>query len=371
MKNFICYLIVALCLCGASCGTDDPDDITPPTKPAKPKTLEEYNRVTQGLKDYFTTGGFFEIGTAIEPTSVDNTSEVNLMKRHFSCLTAENVMKWSSLQPTQGTYRFEGADKIVSFAQSNGMKVRGHTLIWHSQCPDWVFEKNGVTATKDTVLNRLRKHINTVMTRYKGKVYAWDVVNEAIDDGSGFYKSTKWYNICGEEFIFEAFRAARQADPQAKLFYNDYSETNATKREKIYLLLSRLKAEGLVDGMGLQGHWNIEAPSSELIIEALNRYYSLGIELHVTELDVSVYNSNSAPQIVYSTELEQQLNFSYIRFFNLFRLHKEKITNVTFWGLTDKHSWLNNWPVAGRQNYPLLFDRNNDPKKAYFGIINF
>ncbi len=364
-RLILTFILISL----LSCDDDTPDNPTP--KPGRPKSLDEYNKVAEGLKDYFTKDGYFEIGTAIEPGSIDISSEAALMKRHFSCLTAENVMKWSSIQPTQGNFRFDNPDKIVNFAQANGMKVRGHTLVWHSQCPDWVFEKNGVTATKDTVLNRMRKHINTVVTRYKGKVYAWDVVNEAIDDGSGTYRTSKWYNICGEDFIFEAFKAARQADPQARLFYNDYNEVDPTKREKIYSLVSRLKAQGLVDGFGMQGHWNIEYPSSDLIVDAINRYASLGVELHVTEMDVSVYTSNSAPQTDYNADIESKLNTAYIRYFNLFRLHKQKITNVTFWGITDRVSWLNNWPVAGRQNYPLLFDRSNNPKRAYFGVINF
>jgi endo-1,4-beta-xylanase len=369
MKRFK-LLILALPFLSLSACDNNGDEPEEP-KNTRPRTLEEYNLTTDGLKDYFTADDFFDIGVAIEPASVDNQVEANLMKRHFSSITAENAMKWSSLQPTEGTFRFTNADKIVNFASNNGMKMRGHTLVWHSQCPDWVFQDNGAVASKELVLERMRTHITEVMTRYKGKVDTWDVVNEAIDDGSNTYRSSKWYGICGEDFIFEAFRTARQVDPDAKLFYNDYSATNPTKREKIYTLLSRLKAEGLVDGMGLQGHWNIDAPASETIIEAFNRYASLGIKLHITELDVSVYPSNSDPQTDYNTQVELRLKTSYARFFNLFRLHKDKITNVTFWGLADQHSWLNGWPVAGRNNYPLLFDRQYNPKAAYFSVINF
>jgi endo-1,4-beta-xylanase len=370
MKRFtILFLLIPLgAFYACDKNGDDPDDTV--TK-KRPRSIEEYNLTSEGLKDYYTADDFFEIGVAIEPSSVDNQVEASLMKRHFSSITAENVMKWSSLQPAEGTFRFTNADKIVDFAMDNEMKVRGHTLVWHSQCPDWVFEDNGAVASKELVLERMRTHITEVMTRYKGKVYAWDVVNEVIDDGSSTYRSSKWYGICGEDFIFEAFRTAREVDPDAKLFYNDYSATNPTKREKIYTLLSRLKAEGLVDGMGLQGHWNINAPASEIIIDALNRYASLGIELHITELDVSVYPNNSDPQVDYTLQIEQSLQISYARIFNLFRLHKDKITNVTFWGLADHHSWLNGWPVAGRNNYPLLFDRQYNPKAAYFSVIDF
>jgi len=239
------------------CKSEEPVD---PILNNRPKTLDEYNQVTDGLKDYFTKDGYFEFGVAIEPSSVDNITEANLIRRHFSSLTAENVMKWSSLQPTEGTFRFDNADKIVSFALVNGMTVRGHTLCWHQQVPNWIFLEDGVTASKEKVLARLRNHITTVVTHFKGKVKAWDVVNEAIDDGSNNYKATKWYNICGEDYIFEAFRTARAADPDAKLLYNDYSATQPTKRDKIYSLLQKLQNENLVDGVGMQGHWNIDTP---------------------------------------------------------------------------------------------------------------
>ena len=209
------------------------------------------------------------------------------------------------------------------------------------------------------------------MTHYKGKVYGWDVVNEAIDDGSRTYKNTLWYQICGTDYIFEAFRAARAADPAAKLFYNDYSATNATKREKIYNLLKSLKDEGLVDGMGLQGHWNIDAPSNELIIDALDRYKSLGIELRISEMDVSIYPQTSNPESAFTSELSLSQAVAYGRFFKLFRSYKDNITGVTMWGLADNHTWLDNFPVTGRKNYPLLFDMDLVPKQTYFTVINF
>lgn len=364
-------LVIGIASC---CGGDpivDPIIDTPVEENNRPQTLEEYNQVTEGLKDYFLNDEYFEIGVAIEPGSVSNSSEANLMKRHFSSLTAENVMKWSSLQPSEGTFRFDNADKIVNFAQSNGMKVRGHTLCWHQQVPDWVFEENGTTASKEKVLERLRTHISTVVNHFKGKVYVWDVVNEAIDDGSSTYKNTKWYNICGEDYIIEAFKAAREADSDVKLFYNDYSATQATKRDKIYGLVQKLKNQNLIDGVGLQGHWNINAPSNELITAAFNKYKSLGVEIQITELDVSVYPNSTDTESTYTTDLEAQQAIVYSRFFKLFRLHKEAISSVTFWGLLDKHSWLNNWPVKGRDNYPLLFDSNQNPKEAYFSVIDF
>ena len=370
--NAIRYaLILTVILNFFSCSKDDPDDGTEPPEPNhRPANLEEYNATSDGLKDYYTKDGYFDMGAAIEPSFVDNPAQVALMKRHFSSLTAENAMKWSSLQPTEGNFTFANADKIVNFAQANGMKVRGHTLCWHQQVPDWIFRHNGGIASKELVLERLRTHITTVMNRYKGKVYAWDVVNEAIDDGGSVYRNSNWFSICGEDYILEAFRAARAADPAAKLFYNDYNATLTVKRDKIYSLLQKLKAEGLVDGIGLQGHWTMDHPTNNLITNAIDLYRSLGIDIHITEMDVSIYSGNEA-QTAYTAEIAQKQTAAYSRYFNLFRTHKNYISSVTFWGLADNHTWLDNFPVSGRKNYPLLFDTALKPKSAYFEVIKF
>lgn len=361
--NFIFY----------SCENGEP--IAPPAEPPslpRPVNLAEYNVLPYGLKDYFTEAGFFEIGAAIEPSSLNNPAHVRILQRHMSSITAENVMKWQTIQPSEGVWRWDLADSIVNFGQRNGMKVRGHTLVWHNQLPSWVtVDRNGSPVSKEILLQRIRDHVTTVVSRYRGRVYAWDVVNEVIDNGSGMFRPSPLYTIAGDDFIFEAFRAARAADPSALLFYNDYRETDPVKRDKILNLLRRLKAENLVDGMGMQGHWNMVYPSNDRIIDAIQRYHDIGLDIHITELDISVYNNDSDPQRSYDAILASQLRAAYVRYFNIFRFHKDKISNVTFWGVTDAGSWLNNWPVPGRMNYPLLFDRNNNPKEAYFGVINF
>ncbi|MCX6333095.1 MAG: endo-1,4-beta-xylanase [Bacteroidia bacterium] len=354
-------------LLAISCGAMSCDKDEPPVD----KNMDEYKLTTEGLKDFFTQAEYFDIGVAIPPSFVDNQVKVNLIKRHFNSITAENDMKWSSLQPTEGTFNFTNADKIVAFAQNNGMKVRGHCLCWHNQVPSWIFKDGTADASKELVLQRLRTHITTVVNHFKGKVYAWDVVNEAIDDGSSTYRASKWYTICGEDYIFEAFKAAREADPDAVLFYNDYTAIDPTKRDKIYDLLVKLKAQNLVDGMGLQGHWNISYPSNSLINDALNKYKSLGLQIQITEMDVSVYTSNSDPKSAYTADLAQKQTSAFGRYFLAFRNFKEAITGVTFWGLADDYTWLDNFPVAGRKNYPLLFDENLNPKPAYFEIIDF
>lgn len=336
-----------------------------------PTNVSEYNQVSEGLKDYYDIDTYFAIGAAVEPSQLDVAAEATLLKRHFKSITAENVMKWSILQPAEGSFNFSHADALVSFAEANDMIVYGHTLCWHNQVPDWVFKDGAETASKELVLQRLRTHITTVMTHFKGKVYGWDVVNEAIDDGSDTYKNNLWYQICGSDYIFEAFATARTADRDAKLFYNDYSATNATKREKIYTLLTELKAQNLVDGMGIQGHWNIEAPDDDLITAAFDRYISAGVELRISELDVSIFTSNSDPESIYTSSIATKQALAYGRIFRLFRMYKDNITGVTTWGMADNHTWLDSFPVAGRKNYPLLFDGLYLPKQAYFTIIQF
>jgi endo-1,4-beta-xylanase len=363
-RKVILLLLLCVSFIGSiSCNKDDRTELQ--------KKIDEYKQGDEGLKDYYTPDDYFYMGVAIPSSFIDNPEKVNLIKRHFNSVTAENDMKWSSLQPTEGTFTFTNADKIVTFAQANGMKVRGHCLLWHNQIPSWIFKNGDADASKDLVLQRLRTHITTVVNHFKGKVYAWDVVNEAIDDGSSIYRASQWYTICGEDYIIEAFKAARAADPDAKLFYNDYTAIDPTKRDKIYSLLAKLKEQNLVDGMGLQGHWNISYPSSSLINDAFNKYKSLDIELQITELDVSVYTSNSDPESAYNDNLAQKQSVAYGRYFLEFRSFKDAITGVTFWGLADDYTWLDNFPVAGRKNYPFLFDENYLPKQAYFTVINF
>lgn len=375
-SKIVLHFLLPLFLLGvASCKKEEPPPPPPPppvvVKTELQKKIDSYNLDTKGLKNYFSPAGYFDMGVAIAPSTIDNLKKANLIKRHFNSLTAENAMKWSSLQPIEGTFTYSDADKIVTFAQTNGMRVRGHTLCWHNQVPAWVFKDGEATASKELVLQRLRTHITAVMTHFKGKVYAWDVVNEAIDDGGSIYKSTQWYNICGEDFIFEAFKAARAADPDVKLFYNDYSEVNPAKRDKIYNLAVKLKEQNLIDGVGLQSHWNVDYPSASLLNDALNKYKLLGLEIQITELDVSVYPSNSDPYSPYTQVFEQKQVAAYHRYFEKFRTFKDDITSVTFWNLADDASWLDNFPVSGRKNYPLLFDVNLNPKAAYFDIIDF
>jgi endo-1,4-beta-xylanase len=225
------------------------------------------------------------------------------------------------------------------------------------------------------LLARLKDHITQVVTRYKGKVYAWDVVNEAVDDDDAkFYRETDWYKICGEEYIAKAFQWAHEADPEAKLFYNDYNTEFEGKRDKVYRLVKQLIDAGVpIHGIGLQGHWNIVNPAEKDLRDAIEKYSSLGLKIQITELDVSVYSSGETNPAdnVFTPEREQKQIDKYKMIFRVFREYKNVISGVTFWNVSDKSSWLDNFPVKGRKNYPLLFDQNLKPKKAYWEVVKF
>jgi len=334
--------------------------------------------------------GCFPIGAAVDSGSY--TSHSALLQTHFNSIVAENEMKFTSLQPNEGSFTYSAADAIVNFAINNGMKVRGHTLVWHSQNPSWVF----TNASKAVLLDRMRAHITAVMTHFKGKVYAWDVVNEAImEDGTyrdgneaDDTKKSRWYEIIGEEYIAEAFRAAHAADPDAKLFYNDYYDYIPAKQQGIHAMLQRLLEQGVpVHGVGMQCHLNIE-PSADPanqgyyqdvqhLEDAIELYSSLGLEVQVTELDLSLY----IPGIMYTqdtyytaatftNELKAKQAARYAEFFELFRKHRNVITGVTFWGIADDNTWLSEFS-SGRDDFPLLFDVNHAPKPAYDSVMTF
>jgi endo-1,4-beta-xylanase len=331
-----------------------------------------------GLKDYYQE--YFNMGVSVSPQSLSG-SERNLILEHFNSLTAENVMKMGPIHPHEDRYSWEGADAIVDFAQTNHLKVRGHTLCWHQQTPKWMFvDANGDTVSKDVLLNRLEEHITAVVTRYKGRVYAWDVVNEAVADGDGpMLRSSPWFKICGKEFIVKAFEYAHKADPQAKLFYNDYNATQPGKCERIYNLVKELKDNNVpIHGIGLQGHWSLTIPTENELRDALDKYALLGLELQITELDITIYPKESGRRAkrsdendTFTPELEEKQVNQYSKIFEILRDYRDHITGVTFWNVSDRHSWLDNFPVRGRKNYPLLFDQQLNPKKAYWEVVKF
>ena len=331
----------------------------------------------KGLKDYFSK--YFTMGVAVSPRSL-KTDEAGLVLRNFGSITAENAMKMGPIHPTENSYFWNDADSILAFAKRNGLKIRGHNLCWHNQVPRWIFTNpNGDTVSKEVLLNRLKDHITTVVNRYKGTIYAWDVVNEAISDSPlEYFRNSAWYRICGEEFIAKAFEYAHAADPEALLFYNDYNEINPLKREKIYKLVKGLKEAGVpIHGIGLQGHWAINEPSAEELDNTLRKFAELGMKIQITELDISVYNKehNSREKKLddyttdFTPEKENKQIEMYQRCFSAFKKYKKSISGITFWNISDRSSWLDNFPVRGRKDYPLLFDKNLQPKKAFWEVV--
>ena len=323
------------------------------------------------LKDVFKDT--FKIGVAIPAKVLENSFDKQLVVKHFNSITAENEMKPESIlrmdENGNITYDFRQADEFIKFAQEYGISVRGHTLVWHSQTPDWFFrDKNGNLLSREQMINRMRDYIHTVVGHFKGKVYAWDVVNEAIDPSQpdGFRRSL-WYQIIGPEYIELAFKFAHEADPNALLFYNDYNTFEQKKREFIYTLLSDLKAKNVpINGIGMQQHINI-ATSIDDIEEAIILYSSIpGLQIHVTELDISVYRDqvSSYQTVPYELLVEQAEKYSKI--FDLYKKYSDVITSVTLWGLKDDYSWLN-----GRRNdWPLLFDKDYQSKLAFWKIVD-
>jgi endo-1,4-beta-xylanase len=310
---------------------------------------------------------YFNIGAAVNLRTIE--SQKDLLRTQFNSITAENDMKFIEIQPAEEHFTFEKADQLAAFAKENGMKMRGHTLVWHNQTPDWVFQD----ADRETLLQRMQEHITAVMKRYKGTIFCWDVVNEAVtDEGPELYRPTKWLEIIGEDYIEKAFEFAHEADPDALLFYNDYNESNPEKREKIYKLVKSLLDKGVpIHGVGLQAHWNLANPSLEDIRTAIERYASLGLKLHLTELDISVFNFEDKRTDL-TEPTHEMLEFQaerYQQVFQLLRQYQNHITSVTFWGAADDYTWLSDFPVRGRKNWPFLFDENHQPKESFWKVI--
>jgi endo-1,4-beta-xylanase len=334
---------------------------------------------SKGLKDYYSA--YFPIGVAVSPWAL-KTDEAGLILKHFNSLTPENAMKMEPIHPRENEYYWKDADSIAAFAKRNNLRLRGHTLCWHNQAPKWMFvDQKGDTVSKQVLLQRLKDHIFAVAGRYKGTVYAWDVVNEAISDKPGEYlRNSQWLRICGEEYIAKAFQWAHEADPNAVLFYNDYNEISAVKREKIYRLVKSLKDAGVpIHGVGLQGHWAVNEPSRAQLDSTIKRFGDLGLKVQITELDISVYPKEHDARARraedtntdFTAERERQQIEVYKMAFELFRKYRNVVSSVTFWNISDRHSWLDDFPVQGRKDYPLLFDKNLQPKKVFWEVVRF
>jgi endo-1,4-beta-xylanase len=285
--------------------------------------------------------------------------------------------------PQKDKYDFTLSDKFVLYGEKNKMFIHGHTLIWHSQLAPWMEKIADSTEMKAF----MKDYITTIVSKYKGRINSWDVVNEALNEDGTLRKSV-FLNTLGEKYLVDAFKLAEKADPKAELYYNDYNIEEPAKRAGAIALIKKIKAEGgKVDGVGIQGHWRLESPSIEEIEKSILEYSALGIKVAFTELDITVLpnpwdlkgadvNQNfegSAKMNPYPKALpdsvQTKLSERYASIFKLFLKHKDKISRVTFWGVHDGQSWLNDWPIKGRTNYPLLFDKDLKHKPAYESIL--
>ena len=344
----------------------------------KPSYLGPPESPRRGLKDFY--AGYFPIGVAVSARSLTGP-DTTLILRQFNSLTPENAMKMGPIQPEEGRYNWKDADAIVDFAQRHGLRVRGHNLCWHEQIPAWLFkDANGDTVTKEVLLQRLKEHITTVVNRYKGKIYAWDVVNEAIaDDSTKFLRNSEWYRICGEDFIIKAFEYAHAADPNAQLFYNDYNTERPEKRERVYRLLKQLvDAHVPITGVGIQAHWSIYEPTAQLLQKAIDRFSSLGLKVQVTELDISIYPweknrraRRPGEEDVLTPELEQRQAAQYKMAFSVFRANAAHINGVTFWNISDKYTWLDKLPRSGTQELSAALRYQRGTQESLVGGSRF
>ncbi len=344
---------------------------------------------SEGLKDIFADS--FHVGVAVNARQVNSSDEkvTSLIASQFNSLSPENGLKWERVHPEPNRYDFKFGDEYVALGEKLGAFTVGHCLVWHQQTPGWVFQdENQKPLDKEALIASMEAHIEAVAGRYKGKIHGWDVVNEAFNE-DGSYRESNWYKIAGKDFMKAAFRKAHEVDPEAELYYNDYNVWRASKRRGILDFAKEMVAEGIqLDAIGMQGHYQLDSPTLEEIEQGIIEIHEAGFKVMITELDVDVLprprraegadlNMNFANSDEFNPykdgitpEAEAKLAARYAEIFALFEQHKDKITRVTFWGLGDGSSWLNNFPVRGRTNYPLLFDRNLEPKSEVINAIS-
>ncbi|MES1159122.1 MAG: endo-1,4-beta-xylanase [Bacteroidota bacterium] len=338
---------------------------------------------TPSLRDVFKND--FAIGTALNIRQIEqqDSGAGVLVPQQFNRATPENIMKAEIIHPQWNVFNFDYADKMIEYGNKHHISINGHTLIWHSQLPPFVRSIQNADSFRLFFTN----HITTIAHRYDGKIFSWDVVNEALDE-DGSLRNSIFRQKLGDDYIVEAFRLAGQAAPHTELYYNDYNIEQPRKRAGAVALIKKIQAAGLrIDGVGIQGHWNINSIPFREIEESIAAFSALGIKVMFTELDLSVLPNpwdNNAADVNKKQEysatmnpypgglpdsLQTKLAEGYARLFALFVKYRDAISRVTFWGVNDGQSWLNNWPVPGRTNYPLLFDRNYKPKKAFYEVI--
>ncbi len=351
------------------------------TEPTQKELTTKKEKTT--LKDAYEE--HFLIGTTLSKQHINQEipKAAALIPREFNAITAENMMKWMNIHPAKDSFDFSMSDKFVALGQQQEMFMVGHTLVWHSQLADYMNEMTD----KEALEAHLKNHIETIVGRYKGKIDGWDVVNEALNE-DGTLRESIFLKVLGEEYLEKIFRWAAAADPSAELYYNDYNIEQPAKRKGCIEMIKKLQAKGVkIDGVGIQGHWSLLGASIKDIEDSILEFAALGLKVDFTELDITVLPN---PWDLKGAEVSQNFEGSpfmnpypeglpdsvqvklanrYQSLFELFVKHKDKINRVTFWGVHDGHSWLNNWPIKDRTNYPLLFDREFNPKPAYFEVL--
>ena len=369
----------------------------PAEKKAVETTPEQSSKIEQkeeakNLKDAFKKD--FKVGVAINPYQLKDEETKKIILENFNSITMENGMKPEAILDQRASENSkdgmpaineENLEECLSLAKDNGLVLRGHCLVWHAQTPDWMFhDEKGNLVSKEVLFERMRKHIHTIVNRYKDVVYAWDVVNEAMTDDPKAevpYRQSLYYKIAGDEFIKKAFEYAHEADPKALLFYNDYNETNPAKRDRIYNMVKSMKAEGIpISGIGMQGHYNTLSPTEDEFRKAIELYSQVVDNIHITELDVrintreqggqlSVNQDNRTLELTPEADAAQVAQYDML--FRVLREYKNVVSNVTFWNVYDGDSWLDRRRGNRQRNYPLLFDENLLPKSSYYKVLNF
>jgi endo-1,4-beta-xylanase len=340
------------------------------------------------LKDVFKDDFYIGVALSLNQIFGNEPDAIALVEKHFNSITPENILKWEEVHPEPDRYNFEPVDRFVALGQKNKMHIVGHNLVWFAQTPDWVFQdESGKPMSREALLERMKEHIFTVMGRYKGRIHGWDVVNEAITP-DGRLRKGKWLEIIGQDYILKAYEYARQADPDAQLYYNDYNMWKQPQYEGVIRLIKDLQSKGVrIDGLGIQGHWALDYPPLDEIETAIRALSELGVRLMITELDVCVIpfaDHYDNLMDLSSFDPEMQKKFSpypdalpetvqkklanrYVELFSLFR--KYQFSRVTFWAVHDGQSWRSYMPIRGRTDYPMLFDRQCKPKPAFNAVV--
>ena len=355
---------------------------------SQPAVCEPYE---PSLREAFAND--FLVGAAVNRNQImgGDPAAMRLAQKQFNTLTAENVMKWEKIEPLENQFDWDAADTLVEFAEQHDMAVAGHVLVWHQQTPEWVFQDaQGNPASRDLLLSRMEHHINTVAGRYKGRIHSWEVVNEALNE-DGSLRQSPWLEIIGDDYIEKAFEFAHAADPEAKLYYNDYNLYKPEKAAGARALIAGLQQKGIaVHGAGMQGHYGMDQPEDlKEFGAAIRAFGDMGLEVYITELDLSVLPFPPQQDWGADVSIDMELNEIYnpyadglpadveeqqaARYFKLFKIllaNRDSVARVTFWGINDGHSWKNNWPMQGRTDYPMLFDRSNGLKPAFHRVTS-